>query len=172
MNGWKSTPGEKAVNTYGEGVWLPEETLNAFREYLFGIKGPLTTPVGGGIRSINVALRQELDLYACVRPVQYFEGVPSPVKRPEDVDMIIFRENTEDIYAGIEYKAGSEGRDKLRKFLIEELGVTAIRFPDTVGPRRQAGQPRRHRASRSRRHSVRHRQRHARAWPWCTRATS
>ncbi|AWN23572.1 NADP-dependent isocitrate dehydrogenase [Deinococcus irradiatisoli] len=125
--------GEKAVNTYGEGVWLPEETLDTFREYLFGIKGPLTTPVGGGIRSINVALRQELDLYACVRPVQYFQGVPSPVKRPEDVDMIIFRENTEDIYAGIEYKDGSEGRDKLRKFLIEELGVTAIRFPDTVG---------------------------------------
>jgi isocitrate dehydrogenase len=125
--------GEKAVNTYGEGVWLPEETVSTFSEYLFGIKGPLTTPVGGGIRSINVALRQELDLYACVRPVQYFEGVPSPVKRPEDVDMIIFRENTEDIYAGIEYKDGSPERDKLRKFLLEEMGVTAIRFPDTVG---------------------------------------
>ncbi|AZI41378.1 NADP-dependent isocitrate dehydrogenase [Deinococcus psychrotolerans] len=125
--------GEKAVNTYGEGVWLPEETLEMFREYLFGIKGPLTTPVGGGIRSINVALRQELDLYACVRPVQYFKGVPSPVKRPEDVDMIIFRENTEDIYAGIEYKDGTPERDKLRKFLLEEMGVTAIRFPDTVG---------------------------------------
>ena len=125
--------GEKAVNTYGEGVWLPDETLEMFREYLFGIKGPLTTPVGGGIRSINVALRQELDLYACVRPVQYFQGVPSPVKRPEDVDMIIFRENTEDIYAGIEYKDGSPERDKLRKFLLEDMGVTAIRFPDTVG---------------------------------------
>ena len=125
--------GEKAVNTYGEGVWLPDETLEMFREYLFGIKGPLTTPVGGGIRSINVALRQELDLYACVRPVQYFQGVPSPVKRPEDVDMIIFRENTEDIYAGIEYKDGSPERDKLRKFLLDEMGVTAIRFPDTVG---------------------------------------
>ncbi|TSA84611.1 NADP-dependent isocitrate dehydrogenase [Deinococcus detaillensis] len=125
--------GEKAVNTYGEGVWLPEETLEMFREYLFGIKGPLTTPVGGGIRSINVALRQELDLYACVRPVQYFKGVPSPVKRPEDVDMIIFRENTEDIYAGIEYKDGTPERDKLLKFLLEEMGVTAIRFPDTVG---------------------------------------
>ena len=125
--------GEKAVNTYGEGVWLPDETLEMFREYLFGIKGPLTTPVGGGIRSINVALRQELDLYACVRPVQYFQGVPSPVKRPEDVDMIIFRENTEDIYAGIEYKDGTPERDKLRKFLLEDMGVTAIRFPDTVG---------------------------------------
>ena len=131
---WMETyAGEKAVNTYGEGVWLPDETLATFREYLFGIKGPLTTPVGGGIRSINVALRQELDLYACVRPVQYFQGVPSPVKRPEDVDMIIFRENTEDIYAGIEYKDGSPERDKLRKFLLEEMNVTAIRFPDTVG---------------------------------------
>ncbi|WP_293915089.1 NADP-dependent isocitrate dehydrogenase [Deinococcus sp.] len=125
--------GEKAVNTYGEGVWLPEETVSTFNEYLFGIKGPLTTPVGGGIRSINVALRQELDLYACVRPVQYFEGVPSPVKRPQDVDMIIFRENTEDIYAGIEYRDGTPERDKLRTFLLEEMGVTAIRFPDTVG---------------------------------------
>ena len=125
--------GEKAVNTYGEGAWLPEETVSTFSEYLFGIKGPLTTPVGGGIRSINVALRQELDLYACVRPVQYFEGVPSPVKRPQDVDMIIFRENTEDIYAGIEYKDGTPERDKLRTFLLEDMGVTAIRFPDTVG---------------------------------------
>ncbi|SMB91475.1 NADP-dependent isocitrate dehydrogenase [Deinococcus hopiensis] len=121
--------GEKSVQVYGEGEWLPQETLDAFNEYLFGIKGPLTTPVGGGIRSINVALRQELDLYACVRPVQYFEGVPSPVKRPGDVNMVIFRENTEDIYAGIEYKAGTPEADKVREFLTGEMGVTKIRFP-------------------------------------------
>ncbi|MEF2277630.1 NADP-dependent isocitrate dehydrogenase [Deinococcus sp. YIM 134068] len=123
--------GEKSVQVYGEGEWLPQETVDAFDEYLVGIKGPLTTPVGGGIRSINVALRQELDLYACVRPVQYFEGVPSPVKRPGDVNMVIFRENTEDIYAGIEYKAGTPEAAKLRDFLINEMGVTKIRFPDT-----------------------------------------
>ncbi|EYB67640.1 isocitrate/isopropylmalate dehydrogenase [Deinococcus phoenicis] len=123
--------GEKSTQVYGEGEWLPEATLNAFREFLFGIKGPLTTPVGGGIRSINVALRQELDLYACVRPVQYFPGVPSPVKRPQDVDMVIFRENTEDIYAGIEYKAGTPDAARLRDFLIDELGVNKIRFPET-----------------------------------------
>ncbi|RTR25557.1 NADP-dependent isocitrate dehydrogenase [Deinococcus radiophilus] len=125
--------GEKANEVYGEAVWLPEETVQAFKDYLVGIKGPLTTPVGGGIRSINVALRQELDLYACVRPVQYFDGVPSPVKRPEDIDMVIFRENTEDIYAGIEFKDGSPERDRLRDFLINELGVNKIRFPDTTG---------------------------------------
>ncbi|MXV18463.1 NADP-dependent isocitrate dehydrogenase [Deinococcus xianganensis] len=123
--------GEKSVNVYGEGEWLPQGTLDAFTEYLFGIKGPLTTPVGGGIRSINVALRQELDLYACVRPVQYFDGVPSPVKRPQDVDMVIFRENTEDIYAGIEYKAGTPEADKVREFLVGEMGVNKIRFPDS-----------------------------------------
>ena len=123
--------GEKSLEVYGANEWLPQGTLDAFDEYLFGIKGPLTTPVGTGIRSINVALRQELDLYACVRPVQYFKGVPSPVKRPEDVDMVIFRENTEDIYAGIEYKAGTPEADKMRGFLMREMGVTKIRFPDT-----------------------------------------
>ncbi len=123
--------GEKATQVYGENEWLPQGTLDAFDEYLVGIKGPLTTPVGGGIRSINVALRQELDLYACVRPVQYFPGVPSPVKNPEQVDMTIFRENTEDIYAGIEYMAGTEGAQKMRDFLVNEMGVTKIRFPDS-----------------------------------------
>ncbi|WP_189072004.1 NADP-dependent isocitrate dehydrogenase [Deinococcus sedimenti] len=123
--------GEKSLEVYGENEWLPQSTVNAFNEYLFGIKGPLTTPVGTGIRSINVALRQELDLYACVRPVQYFDGVPSPVKRPQDVDMVIFRENTEDIYAGIEYKAGTDEADKVRGFLMREMGVKKIRFPDT-----------------------------------------
>jgi isocitrate dehydrogenase len=123
--------GEKALEVYGANEWLPQDTLQAFDEYLFGIKGPLTTPVGTGIRSINVALRQELDLYACVRPVQYFEGVPSPVKRPQDVDMVIFRENTEDIYAGIEYKAGTPEADRVRGFLMREMNVTKIRFPDT-----------------------------------------
>ncbi|ANE43847.1 MULTISPECIES: NADP-dependent isocitrate dehydrogenase [Deinococcus] len=123
--------GEKSTQVYGAGEWLPAETIKAFDEYLFGIKGPLTTPVGTGIRSINVALRQELDLYACVRPVQYFAGVPSPVKRPQDVDMVIFRENTEDIYAGIEYKAGTPEADKMRDFLMNEMGVTKIRFPNT-----------------------------------------
>ena len=108
---WKEVlAGEKAFNQTGE--WLPEETLNLIREYLIAIKGPLTTPVGGGIRSLNVALRQELDLYVCLRPVRYFEGVPSPVKRPEDTDMVIFRENTEDIYAGIEYAQGSPEAEK------------------------------------------------------------
>jgi isocitrate dehydrogenase len=122
--------GQKAFDQTGE--WLPEATLDAIKEYLIAIKGPLTTPVGGGIRSLNVALRQKLDLYACVRPVRYFDGVPSPVKKPELVDMVIFRENTEDIYAGIEYLNGTEEVEKLKKFLIEEMGVTQIRFPDTV----------------------------------------
>ena len=125
--------GDKANEVYGETVWLPQETIDAFKEYLVGIKGPLTTPVGGGIRSINVALRQELDLYACVRPVQYFDGVPSPVKHPEHIDMVIFRENTEDIYAGIEFRDGSPERDRLRDFLVNELGVNKIRFPETSG---------------------------------------
>lgn len=123
--------GEKAFNNYGE--WLPQDTLTAVTEYLVAIKGPLTTPVGGGIRSINVALRQELDLYACLRPVQYFEGVPSPVKRPELTDMVIFRENTEDIYAGIEWAEGSEEVKKVLAFLQNEMGVKKIRFPETSG---------------------------------------
>lgn len=123
--------GEKAFNTLGE--WLPDDTLEAIDEYLVAIKGPLTTPVGGGFRSLNVALRQKLDLFACVRPVQYFTGVPSPVRNPEDVNMVIFRENTEDIYAGIEFEAGSEEANRLKDFLQNELGVTSIRFPDTSG---------------------------------------
>jgi isocitrate dehydrogenase len=123
--------GEKSQKKYGE--WLPEDTLTAVREYLVSIKGPLTTPVGGGIRSLNVALRQQLDLFACVRPVRYFEGVPSQVKEPELVDMTIFRENSEDIYAGIEYRAESDEAKKLISFLQDELGVTSIRFPETSG---------------------------------------
>ncbi|KDN57222.1 MAG: NADP-dependent isocitrate dehydrogenase [Exiguobacterium sp.] len=123
--------GEKAFNQKGE--WLPNETLDEIREYLIAIKGPLTTPVGGGIRSLNVALRQELDLYTCLRPVRYFTGVPSPVKRPEDTDMVIFRENTEDIYAGIEYASGSDEVKKLISFLKEEMNVNKIRFPETSG---------------------------------------
>ncbi|MGZ4163290.1 MAG: NADP-dependent isocitrate dehydrogenase, partial [Tumebacillaceae bacterium] len=123
--------GEKAFNQTGE--WLPADTLTAFREYLVGIKGPLTTPVGGGIRSLNVALRQELDLFACVRPVRYFEGVPSPVKHPELVDMVIFRENSEDIYAGVEYAEGTDDVKKLISFLRDELNVKKIRFPETSG---------------------------------------
>ncbi len=128
---WKEVlAGQKAFDQTGE--WLPQATLDVIDEYLVAIKGPLTTPVGGGIRSLNVALRQKLDLYACVRPVTYFQGVPSPVKKPELVDMVIFRENTEDIYAGIEYLNGTAEVEKLKKFLIEELGVTQIRFPETV----------------------------------------
>jgi len=123
--------GQKAVNAYGEGMWLPQETLDAFREYLVGIKGPLTTPVGGGIRSLNVALRQMLDLYVCLRPVQYFAGTPSPVKHPEWIDMVIFRENTEDIYAGIEWMADTADVQKVIDFLQKEMGVTKIRFPET-----------------------------------------
>ncbi|GGJ31255.1 NADP-dependent isocitrate dehydrogenase [Deinococcus roseus] len=124
--------GDKANEVYGDNnLWLPDETNEAFREFLVGIKGPLTTPVGGGIRSINVALRQILDLYACVRPVTYFDGVPSPVKQPELVDMVIFRENTEDIYAGIEYKAGSAEVKKLIDFLQTEFKVNKIRFPES-----------------------------------------
>ena len=122
--------GEKAFNLTGN--WLPDETIKDIDNYMVAIKGPLTTPVGGGIRSLNVALRQQLDLYACVRPVQYFTGVPSPVKEPHLVDMVIFRENTEDIYAGIEYLHGTPELEKLKKFLIEEMGVNKIRFPDTV----------------------------------------
>jgi len=128
---WKEVySGQKAFDKTGE--WLPQATLDAIKTYLISIKGPLTTPIGGGIRSLNVALRQKLDLFACVRPVRYFNGVPSPVKHPELVNMVIFRENTEDIYAGIEFLNGTKGVDKLKKFLIEEMGVTQIRFPDTV----------------------------------------
>lgn len=123
--------GEKAFNKYNN--WLPNDTLTAMREYIVSIKGPLTTPIGGGIRSLNVALRQELDLYVCSRPVRYFNGVPSPVKRPELVDMVIFRENTEDIYAGIEWEAGSDAVKKVIKFLQDEMGVNKIRFPETSG---------------------------------------
>jgi isocitrate dehydrogenase len=125
--------GEKSTKIYGPDVWLPEETLAVLKEYVVSIKGPLTTPVGGGIRSINVAMRQELDLYVCLRPVRYFKGVPSPVKEPEKTDMVIFRENSEDIYAGIEYEAESDKAKKLIKFLQEELGVKKIRFPETSG---------------------------------------
>jgi len=127
--------GEKAWSMYGQSddAWLPGETLDAFREYLIGIKGPLTTPVGGGITSLNVALRQKLDLYVCLRPVKYFDGVPSPVKHPEHVDMAIFRENSEDIYAGIEWEDGSEEVKKVIAFLRDEMGVSKIRFPDSSG---------------------------------------
>lgn len=125
--------GEKATRTYGPDVWLPQETVDAVSEHGVAIKGPLTTPVGGGIRSLNVALRQELDLYVCLRPVQYFEGVPSPLKEPEKTDMVIFRENSEDIYAGIEYEAESAQARKLIKFLVDEMGVKTIRFPETSG---------------------------------------
>ncbi len=129
---WKEIyAGEKAFNQTGE--WLPQETIDTIREYIIAIKGPLTTPIGGGIRSLNVALRQGLDLYTCLRPVRYFKGVPSPVKQPELVDMVIFRENTEDIYAGIEYPGDSEEAKKLLRFLQEELKVNNIRFPETSG---------------------------------------
>ena len=125
--------GEKATHVYDKNTWLPEETLEAMREYKVGIKGPLTTPVGGGIRSLNVALRQHLDLYACIRPVRWFTGVPSPVKRPDLTDMVIFRENSEDIYAGIEWQADSDEAKKVIKFLQDEMAVTKIRFSEDCG---------------------------------------
>ncbi|MBX9916107.1 MAG: NADP-dependent isocitrate dehydrogenase [Nitrosomonas sp.] len=125
--------GGKATQVYGSDVWLPDETLQAAKEFVVSIKGPLTTPVGGGIRSINVALRQQLDLYICLRPVRYFNGVPSPVKSPEKTDMVIFRENSEDIYAGIEWEAESESAKKVIDFLVKNMGVTSIRFPQTSG---------------------------------------
>jgi len=125
--------GEKSTQVYGEGVWLPEETLEAVKDYVVSIKGPLTTPVGGGIRSLNVSLRQELDLYVCLRPVRYFNGTPSPLLRPQDTDMVIFRENSEDIYAGVEYQEGTPEAKKVIDFLIKEMGVTKIRFPETSG---------------------------------------
>lgn len=125
--------GEKATNVYDKDTWLPEETLKAVEDYVVSIKGPLTTPVGGGIRSLNVALRQKLDLYVCLRPVRYFEGVPSPVKHPERVDMVIFRENSEDIYAGIEWEAFGDKAKRVVEFLQKEMGVTQIRFPESCG---------------------------------------
>lgn len=125
--------GEKAVSLYGADGWLPEETLTLIKEYRVAIKGPLTTPVGGGIRSLNVALRQQLDLYICLRPVRYYSGAPSPVKRPEETDMVIFRENSEDIYAGIEWKAGSADAGRVMQFLQNEMGVKKIRFPEQCG---------------------------------------
>ena len=123
--------GEKSTRLYGPDVWLPDETLAAVKDYVISIKGPLTTPIGGGIRSLNVALRQKLDLYVCLRPVRYFQGVPSPLKDPSKTDMVIFRENTEDIYSGIEWQAETDGARKIIKFLREEMDVTKIRFPDT-----------------------------------------
>lgn len=125
--------GEKATQVYGEDVWLPDETVDAVKEYVVSIKGPLTTPVGGGIRSLNVKLRQDLDLYLCLRPIRYYDGVPSPVKHPEKTNMVIFRENSEDIYAGIEWAAGSPEANKVIDFLMKEMGVTKIRFPETSG---------------------------------------
>lgn len=125
--------GEKSTTVYGPDVWLPEETLKAIKDYVVSIKGPLTTPVGGGIRSLNVAMRQQLDLYVCLRPVRYFKGVPSPVRAPEKTDMVIFRENSEDIYAGIEWQEGSDEAKKLINFLVNEMGVKKIRFPDSSG---------------------------------------
>ncbi len=125
--------GEKSTHVYGKNVWLPDETLQAAKEYVVSIKGPLTTPVGGGIRSINVALRQKLDLFLCLRPIRYLQGVPSPLKTPEKTDMVIFRENSEDIYAGIEWESGSNEANKVIDFLIKDMGVTEIRFPQTSG---------------------------------------
>ncbi len=125
--------GEKSLKVYGENIWLPEETLDALKEFVISIKGPLTTPIGGGIRSLNVAMRQRLDLYVCLRPVRYFQGVPSPLREPEKTDMVIFRENTEDIYAGIEWAEGSPEAKKVIDFLVKEMGVSQIRFPQTSG---------------------------------------
>lgn len=125
--------GEKSLKVYGENVWLPDETLEAMKDFVISIKGPLTTPIGGGIRSLNVAMRQRLDLYVCLRPVRYFQGVPSPLREPEKTDMVIFRENTEDIYAGIEWAEGSPEARKVIDFLTKEMGVSQIRFPQTSG---------------------------------------
>jgi len=123
--------GEKATRIYGEDEWLPDESLSTMKDYVVSIKGPLTTPIGGGIRSLNVSIRQKLDLYACVRPVRYFTGIQTPLKRPQDTNMVIYRENTEDIYAGIEWESGTDEVRKVIKFLTEEMGVTSIRFPET-----------------------------------------
>ena len=123
--------GQKATQVYGEDAWLPEESLAAMQEYIVSIKGPLTTPIGGGIRSLNVSIRQKLDLYACVRPVRYFRGIETPLKRPENTNMVIYRENTEDIYAGIEWEAGTDEVKKVIKFITEDMGISSIRFPET-----------------------------------------
>ena len=149
--------GDKANDVYQEIVWLPQETLDAIDEYMVALKGPLTTPVGGGIRSINVALRQRLDLYACVRPVRYFKGVPSPVKQPELVDMVIFRENTEDIYAGIEFEEGTEEAERFKQLFMPGLRrkVRQGALPRHRRLRHQAGQPGGHRPPRARRHPIR-----------------
>jgi len=125
--------GEKATQVYGDDVWMPDETMDVIKDYVVSIKGPLTTPVGGGMRSLNVALRQELDLYTCLRPIRYYEGTPSPLREPEKTEMVIFRENSEDIYAGIEWESGSADAKKLINFLQDKLGVTKIRFPETSG---------------------------------------
>jgi isocitrate dehydrogenase len=125
--------GEKSTRVYGSDVWLPEETMEAVRDYVVSIKGPLTTPVGGGIRSLNVALRQQLDLYVCLRPIRYFDGTPSPLREPEKTNMVIFRENSEDIYAGVEWASGTPEAKKIIDFLINEMGVTKIRFPESSG---------------------------------------
>jgi len=132
INWFEIYAGEKALDVYGDDEWLPEDTLEAIKEFKVAIKGPLTTPVGGGIRSLNVAIRQKLDLYACVRPVKYYSGTPSPVKHPEKTDMVIYRENTEDIYAGIEFQTGTPENDQLKDFLMNQMGVTNIRFPKTT----------------------------------------
>ena len=150
--------GEKAVATYGANTWLPDETLQAVREYVVSIKGPLTTPVGGGIRSLNVTLRQELDLYVCLRPVRWFKGVPSPVKAPEKTDMVIFRENSEDIYAGIEWAAGTPEAQKSHRLSAKRDGREENPLPGHIGHRHQAGVARRHRAAGTQGHPVRHRQ--------------
>lgn len=153
--------GEKANRVYGKELWLPDETVDAIRECLVAVKGPLTTPVGGGIRSLNVALRQQLDLYVCLRPVRYFKGVPSPVREPEKTDMVVFRENTEDIYAGIEWNAGTPEAEKVIEFLRKEMGVKKIRFPETssigVKPVSQEGSERLIRAALD--YAIRHRRR-------------
>jgi isocitrate dehydrogenase len=151
--------GEKSTRLYGPDEWFPQETFDALKEYSVSIKGPMTTPVGGGIRSLNVALRQELDLYQCVRPVQYFKGVPSPLKNPELTNMVIFRENTEDIYAGVEWAAESEGAKKVIEFLQEGNGRQEDPFPGHFRHRHQADLDRRHDPSRARRDQVCHRQR-------------
>ncbi len=151
--------GEKSTRVYGPDVWLPDETLTVLRDYVVSIKGPLTTPVGGGIRSLNVALRQQLDLYVCLRPVRYFKGVPSPVREPEKIDMVIFRENSEDIYAGIEWAEGSPEAKKVIDFLVNQMGVRKIRFPQILRHRCQAGIARGHRAAGAQGDPVRDRQR-------------
>ena len=153
--------GEKSTKVYGPDVWLPEETLAILRDYVVSIKGPLTTPVGGGIRSLNVALRQELDLYVCLRPVRWFKGVPSPVKEPEKTDMVIFRENSEDIYAGIEWAAESDAREEGHRLPDQGDGRQEDPLPGDLGHRHQAGVARRHRAAGAQGDPVRDRQRQA-----------